>query len=196
MEEGITYVFDNIINGKRYCGSHNDKKPNYFGSGGDHWQKAQAKWGRENLPMRVIYRGPHFREAETLVIVALDLCGHPMWYNKSHIHNTAIHSDESRSKMGHWGGKTLSEDHKANITAALTGRVFTDEHKKNMKSAKLNQTVETRAKISKALVGNTNSVGRVHSEETKAKMRAAAKARPPISEETRAKLSAAKRKVR
>jgi hypothetical protein len=53
---------------------------------------------------------------------------------------------------------------------------------------------ETKRKISESLKGNTApNKGVPHSEETRTKMKEAAKLKPPVSEETRAKMSAARR---
>lgn len=51
---------------------------------------------------------------------------------------------------------------------------------------------EHRAKISKSLLGNTHTLGHKHTEKTRAKMREAAKHKPPVSEETRRKIGISK----
>jgi len=160
MSEGYAYVFDNIVNDKHYCGSHNDNNPTYFGSGGVHWQAAKKKWGRENLPMRIIYRGAHFREAETLVILTLDLCNDPMWYNKSHIHKTA----------------TFGAEHRAKISAALKGRKQTPEliAKRTAGMRGIKRSAESRAKQSATTKGNKaptrGMLGMKHTDESRQKM--------------------------
>lgn len=62
-----------------------------------------------------------------------------------------------------------TEDHKAKISASLTGQKRTDETRAKMRASTLGQkhTEKTKAKIREA------NLGKKHTEETKAKMRAA-----------------------
>jgi hypothetical protein len=78
-----------------------------------------------------------------------------------------------------------------------TGRVYkhTPETRAKIGAAHKGrkQPDEMRRKVSIAMHGNTSSLGCKRSQETRGKMSASAKAKPPLSEETRLKMSAAQK---
>ncbi len=63
------------------------------------------------------------------------------------------HSEESKAKIGlASSGKIISEEHKAKISLANSGRVFSEEHKVKLSKAHLGKTLSEnhKAKLSKA----------------------------------------------
>lgn len=107
-------------------------------------------------------------------------------------------------------GYICSDETREKIRSSNLGRTHSEETRAKMSDSRKGKTPseETRAKMSAANIGNTRNLGKTRSEETRAKMReskknmsvetkekmsAASRARPPISEETRAKMSAAKK---
>ena len=114
--------------------------------------------------------------------------------NHTRLHSTGKHhnlgttlSEEHKQKLSdnnsrYWAGKTFSEEHKEKIGEAKKGislwpegRVFTEEHKSNIALSKM---------------GNTNMLGKHHTEETKLQMSITRKGRV-ASDETKAKISVA-----
>lgn len=94
----------------------------------------------------------------------------------------------------------VSPEARQRIAAAQRGRIVTRETRQKLSDARRGQpgprpSAETRAKLSAAQTGNTKMLGRTHSPETKAKMRAAAEGRKH-SAETRAKISASVKEAR
>lgn len=95
-------------------------------------------------------------------------------------------SEETRKKMSDAKkGKSLSEEHKKNISKAGIGRKATEETRKKMSVANSNPSPETRKKMS---IANT---GRKHSPETRMKI-SIANTGQKRSAETRKKMSIAK----
>lgn len=99
-----------------------------------------------------------------------------------------VRSCENKEDLDFWEKKLIEEWHTLrpfgyNVslggTGVMHGRKMSAESKQKISKASLGHpgyifehTPEAKAKISASLMGNTRSVGRVHSEETKAKMRA------------------------
>ena len=89
-----------------------------------------------------------------------------------------------RGGTGHSGGRKRSATTKTRISKALTGRTFSDEHRKNLSKSQKGRIIskEVRQRMSEAHVGIT------HTEETKQKIREASTGRVK-SEEERKKIS-------
>lgn len=120
-----------------------------------------------------------------------------------------VWSAESREKARVASlGNTSRRGKTGKLSAVRSGKPLTKEHKSNIRIANTGHAVseETKAKISRALQGNTNAKGavvtestrakisakmkgRVFTAETIAKMKASRNSRLPASEETRAKMS-------
>lgn len=95
--------------------------------------------------------------------------------NKSNLGRKATPEEIERRILA---GYKHSEESKSKISVANTGRVFSEDHCKNLSTSRL---------------GNNYCLGRILSEETKEKMRIA-KVGKKLSPEHRAKLSEARRK--
>jgi hypothetical protein len=52
----IVYITTNLVNGKKYIGSHKDNNPNYLGSG-VLLSKAIKKYGKDNFAREIIWNG-------------------------------------------------------------------------------------------------------------------------------------------
>jgi group I intron endonuclease len=84
-------------------------------------------------------------------------------------------SAETRAKIGlAWLGRKHTDEERAKISAAHKGKKHTPEHTKRQAAARR---------------------GKLFSEESKAKMRLAAKTRPPVSDATKAKIKALKSNI-
>ncbi len=100
----------------------------------------------------------------------------------------------SEGGRGHLG-RTLSAEHRANLSAASKGKPWTPEERAAYETNGRNVTPETRAKISKTLIGNTRTLGHVLTKDHKAKISAAQRGikRGPMSEDHKVNLSKAKK---
>ena len=79
--EGIVYMTTNLVNGKRYIGSHcGDPDSNYLGSG-INLTHAIKKYGKENFERVVLYHGIGFREYEGFILAELDCANDDDYYN-------------------------------------------------------------------------------------------------------------------
>ena len=110
------------------------------------------------------HRGRVFTEAQRQHLANLK-CGKPL-------------SDKHRRRISLAGkGKhQCSAATKAKMSAALKGRVFSEEHCRHLSHAHRGKrpSLETRQKMSKSHYGNRNYfLGKIHSTETRAKMRRA-----------------------
>jgi group I intron endonuclease len=93
------------------------------------------------------------------------------------IHRGKYVSDETREKLAcvH-RGKHISAEHRQRIIDANTGKHYrlgmkaSDETRKKLSIAHKNPSIETRAKLSAKLMGNTRTRGFKHSVETKRRM--------------------------
>lgn len=106
------------------------------------------------------------------------------------------HSEETKNKMKKSGlgkntwtkGSVKSDEQKEHLSKINKGKVFSEDHKNNIKKAKQNISEETREKlrnawknrivsedtkqkISNSLLGNKNRLGNKHSEESKSKIK-------------------------
>lgn len=52
----IVYITTNLVNGKKYIGSHKDNNPKYLGSG-VYLKKALIKYGKDNFSREIIWEG-------------------------------------------------------------------------------------------------------------------------------------------
>lgn len=105
-------------------------------------------------------------------------------------------SQETRAKLRDINlGKTLSEEHKANISRGLkaSGFIFSEEQRqsisKNQRGKSKVWTPEGRTRFIKFHTGKQWRLGHKHTEESKKLIREARAKQAPFSEETRAKLS-------
>ena len=100
----------------------------------------------------------------------------------------------SAGGRGHLG-RTLSEEHRANLSASSKGKPWTAAERAAYETNGRNVTTETRAKISKTLIGNTRTLGHALTKDHKAKISAALKGikRGPMSEDHKSNLSKAKK---
>jgi len=97
-------------------------------------------------------------------------------YNKRKKANSPLgtkHSDETRMKMSlAHKNKVFTDEHRANLSKARKGVPISESQKALLSELHKGKiiTKETCAKISSALVGNTNAAGQVYSEERRVKI--------------------------
>ena len=193
---GYIYITTNKVNNKRYIGQHKgDFDSKYYGSG-KIISNAILKYGTENFVVEILEKCDSKEE----------LNKREKWWIK-HFNAVENKSFYNIAKGGE-GGHTIAgynEEQKAiysrNMSNALKGRVFTDEHKmkisKSLKNANLDRhgknnsfygkthSEETKRKISETL---SKRRGYKHSEETKRKISESHKGKT-VSLETRKKMS-------
>jgi len=138
----IVYITTNRLNGRKYIGSHNNKKKNYLGSG-IYLNKAIKKYGKEYFIREILWEGPakYRYEMEEYYINYYNAADNGLFYNVSDkgvgIYPGHKFSDESKAKISASNkGKTFTEEHKVKISEALKGRIFSEETKAKISAAK------------------------------------------------------------
>ena len=183
-ETWILYRTENSVNGKSYVGVHKLintwKSKSYLGSG-KALKIAIEKYGRANFIRATL---AEFSSAEEAYLAETNMV------NEEFIKRP----DTYNMKIGGMGckGLTLTEAHKAIISAANKGKILTTETKNKIRNANTGKKLseELKLKLSKA------HTGKLLTEETKAKISTANKGKI-VSKETKTKISIAnKGKVR
>lgn len=99
----IVYCTTNLINGKKYIGSHKDNNPKYLGSG-TLLMQAIAKYGRNNFHREIIWEGSEIDryKIEEDFILKFNAVNDKNYYNVSHKGNGLPKgfkfSEESKNK--------------------------------------------------------------------------------------------------
>jgi len=179
MEKKFNFVFitTNLINGKQYVGEHSTDEMNsyktkkYLGSGKTALFPAIEKYGRKNFKREILEFFPTKKEAFDAQAPLIKK------------YNTITHRGYNISPTG--GSQcrgSWSEESKQKMRKLKTGRKLSEETKKKISDYRKGKTME-------CMIGNNFRKGKLHTEESKQKMREAAKNRPIISEGTRLKIS-------
>lgn len=159
MEKYIIYITTNIINGKKYIGSHisNTLNDKYLGSGVI-LKKAIKKHGSSSFQreiLAVVDDSEQMKELEMYYIEYYNAYLSDMFYNNT-IHAAGITKCTwgpkiSKAVMGHkWNeGKKHTEETKIKISKANTGVVFTQERKDKIGKSKLGNSYVLGNKLSK-----------------------------------------------
>lgn len=163
-------------------------------------QRALHKYGPENVKLEVLVIGfrDYILDLERKAIDYWNTRDRTIGYNSAIGGRASIASaPETRLKMSRSQKKRVrTPEEIAKMAATLKGRIFSAAHKEKLRVAALNRfgpSAETRLKYSQANKGNKHCLGRVLSEETKAKISRALVGKPSsrkgckVSEETKLK---------
>ena len=114
-QEGFVYRWDNTKTGEYYIGAHMGHQDDGYVSGGRRLLEAMDKDYDNSFQRTIIYQGKHFYDAETLIILALDVCQDKMSYNARHANRrkaneTRLRNLEKRKELAEARrvGKVLS----------------------------------------------------------------------------------------
>ena len=161
------YLTTNLINNKKYVGSHRGvTNDNYYGSG-KIIKNALKKYNKENFKKEILEKTESRKEAFLLEKKYIDKFNtlYPSGYNLS-----------PTGGMGNWGGKH-SEKMKARMRILNLGKKYSEEtnKKKGLPGEKnpfygKHHTKESREKQSESHKGNKSWVGKKHTEESKLKI--------------------------
>lgn len=173
----------NVTNGHRYIGSAVNLRKRRNGhlrhlrNGRHHNAHLQAAWNLYGADafefMSVAYVDTH----NLLLFEQLCLDGLKPEYNTSMVAGSPMagrkHSDDARKKMSdsgrgrpsHLRGITLSDEHKAKLSASKRGQKRTSEFSKHMSEMRRGKpqkphTEAHKEKVRQKLMGNTNSTGK------------------------------------
>jgi group I intron endonuclease len=196
-ERSYTVYMHTSPSGKKYIGITCQDVAQRWKRGGTGYKecpyfwRAIVKYGWDNFQHEVLFTGlpeAEAKQCEKVLIASYKTHDSMLGYNMTDGGDGSCgyhHSEESRARIGAavsvvQMGRTYSEETKRKISAALTGR---PGH---------NHTVDTRAKMSAAKMGNKHCLGRQLSDASRSAIGAAQKGRKH-SEETKQKMSAAHR---
>jgi len=157
----IIYLTTNLISGKQYVGQTNTNNKYYLGSGSI-LQNAIKKYGRKNFKRETLIECSSQEELdkqESFWIQALNTL-QPNGYN---------------IELGGNGTGKLSEQQIEKLKNALTGKSFSEEHKKKLKDNHVGMlgkthTIEARKKIGEGALGRKGFKDKKHTEETRKKI--------------------------
>lgn len=225
----ILYLIKNKTTGKEYVGITSKTLPvrwsqhKWSSENGSeyHLHRAMRKYGVDDFEISAIASASDFESLNKLESVEIERRStkSPHGYNMTNGGDGIRgfqHSDETRAKIrSAHSGKTLSDSHKAALLKAITGRKMNDAHRLALSSRVV--TDEEREARRERAMGNTwakgavrteaqkdavrkSSTGRVFSEESREKIRAARAIQEPTfgmlgkshSDETKAKMRSAK----
>lgn len=184
-------------NGKVYIGLTSLKASNRFSNGkgykhNQYMQNAINKYNWENVKHFILFENLTKEEAEQKEIELISFYksnNREYGYNiDSGGNSNGMHSEETRKKISEnnariWKDKKFSEEHKLKLSLARKGKepwnkgkkgVYTEEQLKRIseKTKEALKSKEARLKISNSKIGNTNRLGKKHSQETKDKISA------------------------
>jgi group I intron endonuclease len=159
MKKYIIYITTNLINGKKYIGSHITENidDDYLGSG-VYINKSITKYGRTNFIreiLAIVDNKENMKELEEYYIDYYQSFTSPMFYNATKhaagITNNTWGDKVSKALKGHKYnlGKVCSEETKLKISKANTGIIFTQEHKDKIGKSKLGNSYALGNKLSK-----------------------------------------------
>jgi group I intron endonuclease len=183
-EKGIIYKTTNLVNGMIYIGQHSLNKPNYLGSG-KLLKEAIKTFGKENFD-RIILEECNIDELnnrETFWITYFNSFNRDIGYNLTKTGRISTYgikySDESKKK--------LSEAKKGDRNPNF-GKKLNDAEKSKFTNKGLTRTEEWINKLSEAKKGDRNpnfgkpahNRDKPHSDETKAKLKSAARNRKRV----------------
>lgn len=176
------YIITNTVNAKQYVGIAADlerrwKQHRQTNGSSPHLHKAIKKYGFDAFVFTHI--ADAFDEESACAIERLLIAEHntkaPYGYNLTSGGEGMFNpSSEVREKIA-TANKNRSAESRANMSKKLTGLKASEETKEKQRLKKIGskKTEETKKKMSQSLIGNTRMVGKKHSPETIAKMKAA-----------------------
>lgn len=146
MDFGFVYLWENLINSKKYIGSHKGNlTDNYIGSG-VHFKRAYQK-NKENFIRHILYSGKYYREYEDKLLKKLKVSESKEYYNLKndaiggweHTHNNDKIKNYRASKISEAkkGKKYSHLDYdKFGIKNPMYGKNHSEESKLKMKLKK------------------------------------------------------------
>jgi hypothetical protein len=193
------YIKTHQKTGLKYFGKTTNNNPYEYKGSGKYWRKHLKKHDNHvDTEILGYYTEDKVEEIALKFSKDNNIVESKEWANlieENGLDGGSKHSEESKRKLSKsLKGKTKSEEHRAKMSAAQTGKKrgpHSEETKAKISAAKKGKkgkplSEETKAKISAAIKGRTLS------EEHKAKISASEKGKT-VSEETRTKLSAAQK---
>ncbi len=191
MVTGFVYIWRNNINLKWYLGSHKGHQDDGYIGSGKVFKIALKKYGIENFTRHIVYEGEDFRLVEEEMLMLLDAADDMRCYNlKNHARgggHKRAHSSETKAKISasQKGRKRLtpkSAETRAKISAIHKGKTISEEHKAKISAARKKEkrgppSAETREKM------RAGNLGKIMSPEARAKISATKKGVPWSNEE-------------
>jgi hypothetical protein len=145
MDKGIVYEWTNLVNNKKYIGSHKGSADDGYTASGKLIKYAFDKYGMDNFIRRVLYFGKDYKELEEFCLEEVDAANSENYYN---ISNKALGWNEYARKKGR---KKIKELRNTNPELFI----HSDETKQKMSIAKKGKPF-----VGKQFIGHGKNNGR------------------------------------
>ena len=147
MKYGFVYCWNNIINNKKYIGSHYGTMTDSYIGSGVYFKRAYNK-NPNNFKRDILYIGKEYKNIEELLLINNNAQSNPLFYN---LKNTSI------------GGWNHIDIKKRGLAISKSKKGIYYEHLRYDKSGVNNpmyskkHSIETKDKISKSRIGKSNA---------------------------------------
>ena len=214
---GYIYETTNLVNGKKYIGQRKFGDTRLYLGSGIALKRAIKKYGPENFVKQIMCECGSKEELDLMeihYIAEANAVKSDLYYNiaiggnapmagRKHSDKTRYamcgkhHSTETKQKIREKRAQQImrscSEETKRKISESQIGRIFSDEHKKNISQGHRGMSAEAK-KIRAEKIANANT-GKQHSDEHKQKISKALKGiqRGPVTDEHRQHMSEARK---
>jgi hypothetical protein len=110
-KEHYVYCTTNLLNYRKYIGSHSGKIDDSYLGSGVNLKKAIEKYGKDNFIKKILWIGPqeHMREMETYWCEYFNTGNNPLFYNCSSV-GTGWESGRKNPKLSKWRNENYQEN--------------------------------------------------------------------------------------
>lgn len=161
----IVYITTNLINGKKYIGSHVGNNPNYLGSG-VYLNKAIKKYGRKNFKRETLVEVSTIKEMKML---------EEYYINYYNAYNSSLFYNGTKYAAGI---TKYPEDKKINVSKANKGNLYNLGRKQSLETIEKRMSKvrgqkfseESKQKIRESKLGNKYALGNKFTQDQKDKI--------------------------
>ena len=115
IDEGFVYEWTNLINNKKYIGSHKGNKNDGYMGSGLLFIRAVRKYKKINFIRKIYFEGSNYREIEDKLLKEINVANNSEYYNMK---NEALGGTFYGKKNGMFG-KHLSKESRKKISKTL-----------------------------------------------------------------------------
>jgi hypothetical protein len=110
-KDHYVYCTTNLINSRKYIGSHSGKIDDSYLGSGVNLKRAIRKYGKKNFTKQILWVGPqeHMREMETYWCEYFNVSNNKLFYNRSSV-GTGWESGKKNPKLSQWMKENVKEN--------------------------------------------------------------------------------------